>query len=81
MKNNTNGRGEMRRNVRRMVNISIAWISLLGVHVIYKTIDNSKIDWTGISYNLAAAAAIATGPLVSKAMQKKHEPPFNNNAE
>ena len=73
MKNNTNGRGEMRRNVRIMVRLATGSIFIVWGHIIWQSIQNADIDWLGAAGWLTASAAIATGSLVSKAMQKKHE--------
>ena len=71
----------MRRSVRRSVNLSTGCVFITWGHIIFQTIQDASINWSGLAVWLAASAAIATGPLVSKAMQKRHEPPFDNNGQ
>ena len=63
----------MRTNVRIVIIACSVLLSCLGTYMMYQTIRELPIDWSGIGIFLTGMASIITGSLWAKSSQKKHE--------
>lgn len=59
--------------------IDVWLVALMSASIILDLIRGNVIDWTGLSYYMAAIAAVTSGVAWAKAHQKKYENNGNTN--